>query len=311
MMTKIWTIGVLVVIATGVALGSTQLYLGDSQTAEAECEGCGCGGKVIDENLDIESRGYVTGVIEDYRGGQSDCQGGSESWNDAVCRHNAIIRWSGESQYAPAFEDEIEQCYWQWSAIYPEHCYPDWDDGSQDDPVYYTYIGNNDLEFYHAVCAEHEGGSTSDFDNWRFFQYREDDIEPGDWQMPCGTDTDDTYVLVQSTNDVGCDNIDATTSYSWYIDENCNVSSSKISLAQVTDDDVALMKSKIKDLKENPKMQIAAWDIDRGIKRVTLWVYERTSENQQLHRKMIDGWEIIVAEDQKSPEITAETNMMQ
>ena len=306
--TVITVIALMVIAGIALVVSSTQLYPEAPEAAEVEGEGYWYGGKTIDSPSDSGIRGYLTGVIEDYRSGQSNCQGGTGSWNDAVCRQNAIIRWSGESQYAPAFEDDIEQCYWRWSWLVPtEHCYPDWDGGSQDDPVYYTYIGNDDLEFYHAVCAEYEGGGTTNFDNWRFFQYRDNDIEPGDWQMPCGTDTDDTYVLVQSTNDVWCSSLDATTIYSWNIDENCDVSSREVRLAHVTDEDVALMKSKIKDLEENPKMQIAAWDIDRGIKRVTLWVYERTPENQQLHRKMIDGWEIIVAEDQKPPELTAET----
>lgn len=302
MMKKILAIGILVVIATGVALGSTQLYLGDSKAAEVECEGCGCGGKVIDEYPDTESRGYVTGIIEDYRSGQSDCQGGTGDWQDTrPCLQNAIIRWSGESQYAPAFEDEIEQCYWRWSAFYSEHCYPDWDDGSQDDPVYYTYVGNDDLGFHHAICAEYEGGGASDFDNWRFFQYRDSNIEPGDSQMPCGTDTDDTYVLVQSTDDVWCSDLDASVIYSWDIDENCDVSSSKRRLAQVTDEEAAQIRSTINELKEKSEMRIAATAVHRTEKTVVLWVYESTPENQRLNGEMIDGWKIIVAEDSTRP----------
>ena len=174
-----------------------------------------------DTTSDVGTRGWWSGQIEDYRSGQSNCAGGSGSWHDtAPCLQNAIIRWSGESQYAPNFDDEIEQCYWRWSSWFSESCYTEWDAGSQDDPVYYAYIGNGDLEFNHAVCAEYEGGGMSNFDNWRFFQYRDSNIEPGDSQMPCGTDTDDTYVLVQRTNDVSCSNIDATTIYSWDIDEN-------------------------------------------------------------------------------------------
>ena len=66
-----------------------------------------------------------------------------------------------------------------------------------------------------------------------------------------------------------------------------------------TDEEAAWIRSEIMKLEENPELQIAAYGIDRGIKRVTLWVYERTPENQRLHHEMIDGWEIIVAESPK------------
>lgn len=70
-------------------------------------------------------------------------------------------------------------------------------------------------------------------------------------------------------------------------------------LEPATDEEAARIKSEILKLNEDPKMQIAAWNIDRGIKTVTIWVYERTQENQLLHNETIDGWKIIVAE---SPE---------
>ncbi len=44
-------------------------------------------------------------------------------------------------------------------------------------------------------------------------------------------------------------------------------------------------------------------------KTVTIWVDERTPENQRLHHEMIGGWEIIIARDQTSKyieELTAE-----
>ena len=298
--TVITVIALIVIAGIALVVSSTQLY---PEAAEVEGEGYGSGGKTIDSPSDSGIRGYLTGVIEDYRSGQSNCQGGTGNWQDTrPCLENAIIRWSGESKYAPDFEDDIEQCYWRWSIWWSEHCYPDWDGGSQDDPVYYTYIGNNDLEFYHAVCAEYEGGGTSNFDNWRFFQYRDNNIEPGDSQMPCGTDTDDTYVLVQRINDVWCSDLDATTIYSWDIDENCDVSSRKIRLSHVTDEDVALIKSKIEEFKKVPEMQIGATAIHRAEKTVMIWIDEHTQENQQLHGKMVDGWKIIVGESPKAPE---------
>ncbi|MFV9678001.1 MAG: hypothetical protein ACNYVW_10185, partial [Methanosarcinales archaeon] len=290
---KVVVAGVVLVLAVTLAVCFAHPYQRTPEAAEVGCEG---DGEASDRPSNIEFRGWWNGQIEDYRSGQSNCGGGSGSWNDAVCLQNAIIRWSGESEYAPNFEDEIEECYWRWSIWWSEHCYPDWDGGSQDDPVYYTYIGNDDLSFYHAVCAEYEGGGMGNFDNWQFFQYNDNDIEPGDWQMPCGTDTDDTYVLVQRTDDVSCGDIDATTIYAWKIDENCDVSSRKVRSVQVTDDDVTRIKSMIDELRKVPEMQIAATAVHKTQKTVVIWVYELTPENQQLHGKMIDGWKIIVGE---------------
>jgi hypothetical protein len=66
-----------------------------------------------------------------------------------------------------------------------------------------------------------------------------------------------------------------------------------------TDEEVAWIKSEIEKWREDPEMQIAATAIHRAEKTVVLWVYERTPENQQLHHKRINGWEIIVAESPK------------
>jgi len=307
-------IALIAVAGIALALGHIQHYPGAAEAAEAECEGGDvqpCDRQPCDRPSGILS--YYNRQIENYRSGQSDCVGGIGSWNTASCLQNAIIRWSGESLHAPAFNLDIERCYWRWSAGWPENCYTDWDGGSQDDPVYYTYIGNEDRGFYHAVCAEHEGGGMGGFDNWRFFQFDDDDINPDDGQMPCGNATDDTYVLVQSTNYVCCDDIDATTSYSWNIDENCDVSSRKVRLVHVTDEDVAGIKSEIEELRKVPEMRISGTAIHRAEKTVMIWVYEFTPENQQLHGKMIDGWKIIVGESPKPPEepedieITVET----
>jgi hypothetical protein len=42
-------------------------------------------------------------------------------------------------------------------------------------------------------------------------------------------------------------------------------------------------------------MRIGGTSIDSSARKtVTLWVDERTPENQQLHHEMIGGWEIIV-----------------
>ncbi|MDD2666127.1 MAG: hypothetical protein PHD13_06960 [Methanocellales archaeon] len=66
---------------------------------------------------------------------------------------------------------------------------------------------------------------------------------------------------------------------------------------EATDEELAWIREQIERWKENPEMKIGGVSLDRSARKtVTLWVYERTPENQQLHKTMIDGWKIIVAE---------------
>ncbi|HIH36952.1 MAG TPA: hypothetical protein HA232_03485 [Methanocellales archaeon] len=66
---------------------------------------------------------------------------------------------------------------------------------------------------------------------------------------------------------------------------------------EATDEEVAWIKDQIERWKENPEMKIGGISVDRSARKtVTLWVDERTPENERLHHEMIDGWEIIVAE---------------
>ena len=68
---------------------------------------------------------------------------------------------------------------------------------------------------------------------------------------------------------------------------------------EATDEEVAWIRDQIKKWRENPEMQIGGTSTDLARKTVTLWVDERTPENQQLHHEMIGGWEIIIAESPK------------
>lgn len=56
---------------------------------------------------------------------------------------------------------------------------------------------NGDLGFGHAVCAEYLGGGVGEFSSWKFFQYDNLNIMPGDWQMPNGTEWQDTRIQIK------------------------------------------------------------------------------------------------------------------
>ncbi len=68
------------------------------------------------------------------------------------------------------------------------------------------------------------------------------------------------------------------------------------------------INAELERLKEKPEMQIGGWgygidDPRTGNKRVDIMVGNLTPENQQLHGKMIDGWEVYVWQSQVPPEV--------
>ncbi len=59
------------------------------------------------------------------------------------------------------------------------------------------------------------------------------------------------------------------------------------------------IEAKIMRWREEPEMQIAGEVISFSLsrKKVVLFVYNYTPENQRLHNKTIDGWDIRVTKD--------------
>lgn len=97
---------------------------------------------------------YIDFQIYYYRCGQSNCQGGSGSWENAVCMDNAIMRFAraGEST---AFYDVLSKCYWKEKEDCPEHCYME--EYGWNKPIYFASVTNNSKPFAHEICAEYLG----------------------------------------------------------------------------------------------------------------------------------------------------------
>ena len=94
-----------------------------------------------------------------------------------------------------------------------------------DKPIYIAHVSNNSIPFGHAICAEYLGGNVMDFDNWKFFQYDNLDIQPDDSQMPCGTDEENTTVRIKTITSIGScgGSVGGDPVVTFEIDENCNV----------------------------------------------------------------------------------------
>ena len=170
------------------------------------------------------SGAYIDFYIGCWRSGASDCGGGSGSWNapSGPCMYNVAMRFAraGESS---SFYDVLSKCYWKEHGGCSEHCYME--EYGWNKPIYEAGVTNNSIPFGHAICAEYLGGDVTNFNNWKFFQYDNLNIQPGDWQMPCGTDEENTKVRIRQIESIrSCGgSIGGDYVACFEIDKNCNV----------------------------------------------------------------------------------------
>lgn len=165
---------------------------------------------------------YIDFYISCKRSGQSNCQGGTGSWYNAVCIHNVAMRFAraGESS---SFYDVLSKCYWEEHGGCSEHCYME--EYGWNKPIHHATVANNAIPFGHSICAEHLGGDVTNFNNWKFFQYDNLNIQPDDWQMPCGTDEENTRVRIKEITSIGScgGSIGGDDVACFEIDKDCNV----------------------------------------------------------------------------------------
>jgi len=139
------------------------------------------------------------GQIMSYRGGLSDCEGGSGSWNSAVCLQNAVMRFARAGR-SSQFSNVLSACYWREKYGCPEHCYVE---EIFDLDVYIGRVTNHQLSWFHAVCAQYLGGDVRIITNWRFFQYDNSNIPPGsNYQIPAGVTAEKTILEILEVRDI-------------------------------------------------------------------------------------------------------------
>lgn len=135
---------------------------------------------------------YLPFLISYYRHGLPDCGGGSGSWYSADCLPNVLIRYARARKCLTHLQI-LAGCYWMERDGCPEHCYIE---GTFDLDFYLARVKNSAQNLSHAICAEFLGGNTGVFSSWKFYQYANLNIRPGDWQMPYGTNTENTTVQI-------------------------------------------------------------------------------------------------------------------
>jgi len=159
-------------------------------------------------------RNWLFFSIPYHREGLPDCRGGTGDWKRTYCVGNAVIRLlrfgSGEGYY-----DDISHCYWSTDKV-TEHCY--WIE-SFDLPVFLANVHTHGTGFGHAVCAFQIRKDQKDFNSWRFFQYGNDNIKPGNWQMPCSYKGEEIHVHVVRALSLSCSGYGYDSIAKWKIDK--------------------------------------------------------------------------------------------
>lgn len=148
--------------------------------------------------------------------GNSDCTGGVTDWRYAVCSQNAIIRFE---LFGDAENYKLTDCYYKTdgdSEIY--YCY--WSGECFKLPVYLVTIDN--LDGAHNVCAIQVKEDINNFSSWRFFQYTNSNIQPGNYQMRCGTGQN-LWVVICEIDTIGCDGWSYSSKVKWVFGDNCSV----------------------------------------------------------------------------------------
>ena len=145
------------------------------------------------DDCHIPSGAYLDFTIRYCRCGSSDCDTGY--WNNAVCLDNAVMRFARAGKSTP-YLNVLENCYWMEKIGCPKHSYVEQVFNLE---IYAVSIMNGSMEpsFAHEMCAEYLGGDKHVFSNWKFFQYDNLNITRGDWQMPYGTDLQQTKVTIK------------------------------------------------------------------------------------------------------------------
>ena len=69
------------------------------------------------------------------------------------------------------------------------------------------------------MCAFQIREDQKDFKSWRFFQYRDDNIKPGSWQMPCSYNEKEIHVHVVRPSSLSCGGYGYDTIAKWVIDK--------------------------------------------------------------------------------------------
>jgi len=162
-------------------------------------------------------RSWLFFIIDFVREGEKDCKGGTGSWKSAYCIHNEIIRYlrfgEGKKHY-----DEISHCYWKTIEKGEiEYCY--WME-SYDLPVYPCSVVTIGPGFGHGICAFQIKKNPKDFSSWRFFQYTNDNIKPGNWQMPCHANGNTIHIRINMPSKLWCHGYVVKYEIAkWYIDK--------------------------------------------------------------------------------------------
>jgi len=147
-------------------------------------------------------------------------RGSDGEWRQALCMIDALIRFLriGDGE---RYKDAVASCYWSQDKV-TEHPYYEECFGL---PVYLSLVRMTKpgVGFTHSVCALQMGNDVSKMSNWRFFQFTNENIKPGDPQMPCTYNDIPMRVSVINISHLSCGSYGYDTVVEWGLNADCAV----------------------------------------------------------------------------------------
>ena len=131
---------------------------------------------------DIAIRNTLFFPIEYRRSGEAACAGGTGEWKNGVdvCHPNVAIRYL---KFASVIGTNNDACYWKRTVSGDEVCFvPEFSYGLPCGHVSRLYAGGG-----HGMCGIQVGADETSVGDWVIFQYYDSDIQPGNYQLPCGS----------------------------------------------------------------------------------------------------------------------------
>jgi hypothetical protein len=245
----------------------------------------------------------------------------SGAWWNGTCLANAVIRWSRAGKSTP-FYTNLSPWMWKRSVCCPNPGYSWAFNSPADKPIYYVAVQNPGIPqpgggiFSHAVAAEYlaEGDAgNSTWQNWKFFQYENLNITVGDWQIPTGTSTDETEVVIKDIiGFASCGQANANSVLSFTIDQNNNIIShpavfylkgyiiSKTGKTQfenqkIPDD----LNNMLRSMNDNKQFTLSKWEFDPALNEITLYAHDINNQQEidNLQRKSVGKYSIRIVHD--------------
>jgi len=257
--------------------------------------------------------------------------GGScgQDWKPAVCVDNALIRWAraGDSS---SYKTTLTPWVWKENSA----CSVEYSmavDSPSNRKIYTVAVNQDEYShvLHHAVVAElttTEDPKDTTWSSWKFFQYDNDNIQVGNWQIPYGTPSFKTKVEIKSVTGLGCGYYqNSAVKKTFYINQTGNISldpedpprmaGNVINLGYVVNQagktviesqDVSVeLKKIVQSMDRNDQFTLNKWEFNPTSNEVMFYVFDVKDESMMndLQGKQVGNYTIHVIHDSEFEDV--------